>query len=753
MEERLKKVLQKKAIKNNYKNIDVLPTFNNTKIDNINSSTVDSIPVATNATPVEDGFEYGVGGVGGVNDDVVGSNNIEEGFVSKNNKKGKEWGQRITIAFSVAIIMAIILGLVIHKFMNKSARLSMMIAIMGFFMFFISLLFGKECGFKTVTFDDFKNPMRIPAALTSLFGAVVYSPYCVLRIIAKIGAVVCGHNECKEYSKEEYKRKVNNDADWITKSACEFFSIPLAYAFTCVLYFASDGPCARPGHLFANDYIPFPIRNIILSFSYIGPLLVYTIYGVYLPKFIRFVGLERISKFVFLFIISWFMVYFFIPMLMDSIVNIFKLRANPMIYIFILLGFVMFIITPDADEIRKWSTYTWKYLVVLLLQLILVLVLAPITQLFFSVYVFYYFYSCKVDIGRLNTDLFPDNKLKEIFNVRPQDILSGKIYNFLWVAYLIFFLWKFAELIMGRYNVSKIDGVELRGSLISNILLTVIALIILFALASRGSNQEKLGEVLLSSTEAVMGKQADNSKWVSLGLLIFETYQKMKEKNKDQDLSNELKDKNYSKIYERMKEIGTIKNNKEHEGKSTDELRGLVDTELNTITTNLGKFMKLLESLLETTKLKSKKDKDILDYLQSSIVEFNSKVNLTQDTENKNNNNEYDKLLDLYKEIFPRYGDDEPKKLDRNTILENRYVLQFLKEYTKDNITPITNDEQPPVNPPDPGSANMNVTSNAPGNTTGNADSGDDNYTGPRGDMYYAKYMGKNNNNNNNNNV
>lgn len=716
MEDRLKIVLQKKAIKNNYKNIDVLPTFNTTDTDNNNSSTVDSIPVATNATSVGVTVEDGVG-VGGVDDDVIGANNIEEGFVSKNNKKGKEWGQRITIAFSVAIIMAIILGLVIHKFMNKSARISMMIAIMGFFMFFISLLFGKECGFKTVTFDDFRKPVRIPAALTSLFGAVVYSPYCVLRIIAKMGAVVCGHNECKEYSKEEYKRKVNNDADWITKSACEFFSIPLAYAFTCVLYFASDGPCARPGHLFANDYVPFPIRNIILSFSYIGPLLVYTLYGVYLPKFIRFVGLERISKFVFLFIISWFMVYFFIPMLMDSLVNIFKLKANPMIYIFILLGFVMFIITPDADEIRKWSTYTWKYLVALLLQLILVLVLAPITQLFFSVYVFYYFYSCKVDIGRLNTDLFPDNKLKEIFNVRPQDILGGKVYNFLWVAYLIFFLWKFAELIMGRYNVSKIDGVELRGSLISNMILTVIALIILFALASRGSNQDKLGEVLLSSTEAVMGKQTDNkSKWVSLGLLIFETYQKMKEKNKDQDPSNELKDKNYSKIYERMKEIGTINNNKEHEGKSTDALRGLVDTELNTITTNLGNFMKLFESLLETTKLKSKKDSDILDYLQSSIVEFNSKVKLTQDTENENNGNGYDKLLDLYKEIFPNYGDDEPKKLDRNTILENRYVLQFLKDYTKDNITPITNDEQSPVNPPDSGSANMNATSNAPGN-------------------------------------
>jgi hypothetical protein len=687
MEDRLKKVLQKKAIKNNYKNIDVLPTLNTTETEDIKSSTVNSIPVATNATPldvtVEDVDISEKSGGDSIWDDGGGHdndapNNIEEGFISKNNKKGKEWGQRITIAFSVAIIMAIILGLVIQNLMKKSARLSMMIAIMGFFMFFISLLFGKECGFKTVTFDDFKKPMRIPGALTSLFGAVVYSPYCVLRIIAKMGAVVCGHNECKEYSKEEYKRKVNNDADWITKSACEFFSIPLAYAFTCVLYFASDGPCARPGHLFANDYIPFPVRNIILPFSYIGPLIVYTLYGVYLPKFVRFVGLERISKFVFLFIISWFMVYFLIPMLMDSIVNIFKLRANPMIYIFILLGFVMFIITPDADEIRKWSTYTWKYLVVLLLQLILVLVLAPITQLFFSVYVFYYFYSCKVDIGRLNTDLFPDNKLKEIFNVRPQDILGGKVSNFLWVAYLIFFLWKFMELIMGRYNVSKIDGVELRGSLISNMILTAIALIILFAVASRGSNQEKLGEVLLGSTEAVMGKQNNNSKWLSLGLLIFETSQKMKEKETG-TISDNLKDHNYSKIYERMKEIGTDSKPEEYKDKSTDELRGLVDTDYNKVESNLIKFINAINEVipfLSTTK----DDKSVLEYLEKAVAGINTKVEIAEGDEEI----KVKKIIETYNEIFPYNGDEQPDKIDRNTVLENRYVLKFLKDRLQD---------------------------------------------------------------------
>lgn len=367
---------------------------------------------------------------------------------------------------------------------------------------------------------------------------------------------------------------------------------------------------------------------------------------------------------------------------MDSIVNIFKLRANPMIYIFILLGFVMFIITPDADEIRKWSTYTWKYLVALLLQLILVLVLAPITQLFFSVYVFYYFYSCKVDIGRLNTDLFPDNRLKEIFNVRPQDILGGKVSNFLWVAYLIFFLWKFAELIMGRYNVNKIDGVELRGSLISNMILTAIALIILFALASRGSNQEKLGDVLLSSTAAVVGKQADNSKWVSLGLLIFETYQKMREK-KTGTIRDNMKDHNYSKIYERMKEIGTDNNPDAYKQKPTTDLRSLVEENYQTVENNLIKFIDDIQTVIPFFST-TKDDKSVLEYLEKAVAGINTKVETEGETVKG--------IIERYNEIFPYYGDKTPDKIDRNTVLENRYVLKFLKEHLQSNTTSSTNE-------------------------------------------------------------
>ena len=631
MEDRLKKVLQKKAVKNNFKNIETLPTLNtnlppstSSSAPKPDSSTVESIPVAVDATPIAVTVEDDVDVSGNSTDTTA----TKEGFGGRTDRK---WGQRITIAFTVAITMAIILYGVLTYLFKKKAKSSFPVALAGFILFFISLLFGKECGFKTVTFDDFKKPVRIPGALTSLLGAVLYAPYCVLRLVAKVMAILWAAAGEESPSKtKNYREKVNHDADWITNSACEFFSIPLAYAFTCVLYFASDGPCARPGDLFASDILPSVFNKIFLPFSYIGPMLVYTIYGVYLPKFISFMGLEKIGKFFFLFIISWIMVYFFLPFLISSLLGVFQLRANPMIYIFILLGFVLFLATPDVDEIRRWSTYTWKYLIVLLFHLILVLILAPLTQVFFSVYVMYYFYSCQVKVSRLNIDLYPTNFLQELFNVRPDDILSSKTSNFLWMAYLIFFLWKIAELVMGHYNVPKINGVKLTGSFVANLILSVFAVIILFCLASSNKDDSMMKSVILSAAEGLgrSTKQGTTSQTAALGLLIFETYQMMTQEEKESDNNEKKPSYVKNKIYE-------ILDDPEQEG-NIGELNKKIQTEYNTVE---GYFDEFAESLWEWSKntnttdniykpddkKKSVEDK-IRDYLLDTI-EFFNKIN------------------------------------------------------------------------------------------------------------------------------
>lgn len=635
MEDRLKKVLQKKAVKNNFKNIETLPTLNTNLPPSTSSSsaaapksdpsTVESIPVAVDATPIAVTVEDDVDLSGNSTDTTA----TKEGFGGRTDRK---WLTRITIAFSVAIIMAIILYGVLFLLFKKDEKFSFACALAGFILFFISLLFGKECGFKTVTFEDIKSPLRLPGALTNLLGAVLYAPYCVLRLVAKVMAILFAAKEFSDV--KNYREKVNHDADWITNSACEFFSIPLAYAFTCVLYFASDGPCARPGDLFASDILHPIFNKIFLPFSYIGPMLVYTIYGVYLPKFISFIGLEKIGKFFFLFIISWIMVYFLLPFLISSLLGVFQLRAYPMTYIFILLGFVLFLATPDVDEIRRWSTYTWKYLIVLLFHLILVLILAPLTQVFFSIYVMYYFYSCQVKVSRLNIDLYSTNFFQELFNVRPDDILKSKTYNFLWMAYLIFFLWKITELVMGHYNVPKINGVKLTGSFWANLTISVIAIIILFWVASSSGGTERMKSVILSTAKG-LGRYTEqgttSSHSAALALLIFETYQMMtpeeiKELSDDKDKKNPSYVKN--KIYKAL--------DPENEDKSITDLNTEIKTKYNTVKGYFDDFAKSLwewskytntqDNIYKPDDKKKSKEDNIRDYLLDTI-EFFNKIN------------------------------------------------------------------------------------------------------------------------------
>ena len=138
MEDRLKKVLQKKAVKNNFKNIETLPTLNtnlppstSSSAPKPDSSTVESIPVAVDATPIAVTVEDDVDLSGNSTDTTA----TKEGFGGRTDRK---WGQRITIAFTVAITMAIILYGVLTYLFEKTAKSSFPVALAGFILFFIS---------------------------------------------------------------------------------------------------------------------------------------------------------------------------------------------------------------------------------------------------------------------------------------------------------------------------------------------------------------------------------------------------------------------------------------------------------------------------------------------------------------------------------------------------------------------------------------------------------------------------------------
>lgn len=506
MEDRMKNIInKKKLVKNNFKNIEVLPTLENTE-------------------PIEEPFVTKEGEDNGENKDeneemaneyADMGNDFTDIFSSETTETNETTQQKsgnmaatfkdTLVAVQPATITSMTTSFVVtllYWFYYKSIvdekiliRICIGIFVTLFIFLFISLLFGKQCGFGPLTWDSYKTL----SGWKNIIGAMLYSPYCVMRTVASLFVLAVG-------TASGDKGFLQQDTDWVTQSIFELVSIILAYGFTCVLYFASNGPCARPGEGFSDDYVPFIIKYLLLSFSYIGPQLVYLIFGKFLPYVIEFFELKKINKFFFLFILAWIMVHFFLPLMASSLMDIFKWRANPYIYALLLIGFVFYVITPDINEIRKWMNFDWKYLVVLLINLIFVLIFAPVSQVFFVLYTVYYFASCKVDVDTLNDDLTPEpgNRFHKYANTKPDDLAfqntDSAVPNFLWIAYIIFFLWKIAELTLGYFKVDKFAGVQSSFLFYTCIGLSVIALIIMVAIAFLQGQIGKLATLSVRDT-------------------------------------------------------------------------------------------------------------------------------------------------------------------------------------------------------------------------------------------------------------
>ena len=492
MEDRMKTIInKKKLVKNNFKNIEVLPTLENTE-------------------PIEEPFVTKEGAANSASNAANTTGNVFSSAATNETTQRKADNMAATfkdtlVAVQPATITSMTTSFVVtllYWFYYKSIvdekiliRICIGIFVTLFIFLFISLLFGKQCGFGPLTWDSYKTL----SGWKNIIGAMLYSPYCVMRTVASLFVLAVG-------TASGDKGFLQQDTDWVTQSIFELVSIILAYGFTCVLYFAPNGPCARPVEGFSDDYVPFIIKYLLLSFSYIGPQLVYLIFGKFLPYVIVFFELKNINKFFFLFILAWIMVHFFLPLMASSLMDIFKWRANPYIYALLLIGFVFYIITPNNDNSHKWMIFDWKYLVVLLINLIFVLIFAPVSQVFFVLYTVYYFASCKVDVDTLNDHLTPEtgNRFHKYANTKPDDLTfqntDSAVPNFLWIAYIIFFLWKIAELTLGYFKVDKFAGVQSSFLFYTCIGLSVIALIIMVAIAFLQGQIGKLATLSVRDT-------------------------------------------------------------------------------------------------------------------------------------------------------------------------------------------------------------------------------------------------------------
>jgi len=133
------------------------------------------------------------------------------------------------------------------------------------------------------------------------------------------------------------------------------------------------------------------IKDWLLLFLLFAPRGIYFFFENILKKlvgYLPFVEYHTLNFFIF-FIISYFLVYTFLGKISNMLLGIFEWKANPITYLFILIGFFSYYISMP-DEVKKLAALsTLGFLVVALLHLMVSLFLAPLCQLILVMYLFY----------------------------------------------------------------------------------------------------------------------------------------------------------------------------------------------------------------------------------------------------------------------------------------------------------------------------------------------------------------------------
>ena len=316
-----------------------------------------------------------------------------------------------------------------------------------------------------------------------------------------------------------------NDVAWIRRSTFEFFSIIMAYTLTKYLYFI-DNSTAKSYYQASDEYSSWAINNTVTLFSKEGPILFYRIAKQYWSEFIKKIGLEPgYIKFIVLFILAVILVYTAIPYFLSCIVKTFEWKVSPSIYYLILIGFVLHLIPDESKKVAVLSGGL-VYFFLLLILLLLHFVIAPLTQLIFVGYIIYYFLCITVKENAQEGDSLNNIKMNNLFSpnedkyfsIKPENVTAKKpkVPNFIWWCYLLFFLWKLIELIAfyaisRNKNITALSGVKSDSCFGVFLAITILAIIIMIAMAAMGKGEENNDSTIMSESNIVDNPLADTA--------------------------------------------------------------------------------------------------------------------------------------------------------------------------------------------------------------------------------------------------
>ena len=353
-----------------------------------------------------------------------------------------------------------------------------------------------------------------------LFVSIADSIKKFFNFISELLFLVFG-GDCKHHK---------NDVAWIRRSTFEFFSIIMAYTLTKYLYFIDESTAVSVDE-YNGQYIgpePHPLRILFLQYATAAPKWFYKFAKTIWPTFIKKIGLEPgYFKFIVLFILAVILVYTAIPYLLSSIVKTFEWKVSSSIYYLILIGFVLHLIPDESKKVALFSGGL-LYILVLLILLLLHILTAPLTQLFLVVYIIFYFLCIIVKENAKEGDSLNNIKMNNLFSpnedkyfsIKPENVErtaeKPKVPNFIWWCYLLFFLWKLIELIAfyaisRNKNITALSGVKSDSCFGVFLALTILAIIIMIAMAAMGKGEDPDQVIVEAATKLAPDPLADTA--------------------------------------------------------------------------------------------------------------------------------------------------------------------------------------------------------------------------------------------------
>lgn len=242
--------------------------------------------------------------------------------------------------------------------------------------------------------------LKKPEGWRKLFEIIIYFVPGIIKLITKrVTQIEILRSETQDPKNDNtYKDYQKKDAEWLTESGYEFCQIFLAAYFASAMYYrllVNDTP--KEPEIMKYLYTgQSSIDNFLHGWIFVFLLFLPNTFHFLIYDILKFKVVKHINQFpticyLFFYFLSLFFCSFFLDKLVQMFLDVFEFKANPLIYVFVVFGFIAYITNLDLKNKILSTILNIFYIIYIILHLLFSITLAPIAQLIFTIYMLLFF--------------------------------------------------------------------------------------------------------------------------------------------------------------------------------------------------------------------------------------------------------------------------------------------------------------------------------------------------------------------------